>query len=248
MLHMLHAKETGAKMIVVDPRFTRTAARPTNTSIRSGTDIPFMFGMLHHIFKNGWEDKAYIQARVYGMDKVRDECLTKWTPDKVEEVCGVPEAKVLQIAEMMAKNKPSTVVWCMGRTQHTIGNAIVRSSCIFQLAGQRRRVQVAEPASSRPDNVQERDRRRDPDSLPGYYGLAAGSWKHFAAVWGVDYEWIKKQYAEGMMEKSGMTVSRWIDGVMEKNDLIDQGPNLRAMVFGAMRPTARRAARKWSRR
>src|SRR5204863_2303262 len=135
MLHMLHAKETGAKMIVVDPRFTRTAAKAdVFVRIRSGTDIPFLFGVLHHIFKNGWEDKQYIHDRVYGMDKVREEVMTKWTPDKVEEACGVPEAQVYQVAEMMAKNRPSTLVWCMGQTQHTIGNAIVRASCIVQLA------------------------------------------------------------------------------------------------------------------
>jgi formate dehydrogenase major subunit len=242
MLHMLHAKETGAKMIVVDPRFTRTAAKADEyVRIRSGTDIPFMFGMLHHIFKNGWEDKAYIQARVYGMDKVRDECLTKWTPDKVEEVCGVPGARVLQIAEMMAKNKPSTVVWCMGQTQHTIGNAIVRASCIFQLALGNVGVSGGGTNIFRGhDNVQgATDVGPNPDSLPGYYGLAAGSWKHFAGVWGVDYEWIKKQYADGtLMEKPGMTVSRWIDGVMEKNELIDQGPNLRAMVFWGHAPNS----------
>src|SRR5467141_5394882 len=71
MLHMLHAKETGAKMIVVDPRFTRTAAKADEyVRIRSGTDIPFLFGMLHIIFKNGWEDKKYIHDRVYGMQQV----------------------------------------------------------------------------------------------------------------------------------------------------------------------------------
>ena len=97
MLHMLHAKETGAKMIVVDPRFTRTAAKADEfVRIRSGTDIPFVFGMLYHIFKNGWEDKQYIHDRVYGMDKVKEEVMTKWTPDKVQEVCGVPEATGLQ--------------------------------------------------------------------------------------------------------------------------------------------------------
>ncbi len=48
MLHMLHAQgETGAKMIVVDPRFTRTAAKADEyVRIRSGTDIAFLFGML----------------------------------------------------------------------------------------------------------------------------------------------------------------------------------------------------------
>ncbi|MEP6558231.1 MAG: molybdopterin-dependent oxidoreductase, partial [Burkholderiales bacterium] len=80
MLHMLHAKENGCKMIVVDPRFTRTAAKADEyVRIRSGSDIAFLFGLLHHIFKNGWEDKAYINDRVYGMDKVREEVLTKWT-------------------------------------------------------------------------------------------------------------------------------------------------------------------------
>jgi formate dehydrogenase major subunit len=128
MLHMLHAKETGCKMIVVDPRFTRTAAKADEyVRIRSGSDIAFLFGLLHHIFKNGWEDKKYIADRVYGMDKVKEEVMTKWTPDKVEEVCGVDEATVLKVAKMMAENRPSTIVWCMGQTQHTTGNAIVRA-------------------------------------------------------------------------------------------------------------------------
>ena len=167
MLHMLHAKETGARMIVVDPRFTRTAAKADEyVRIRSGTDIPFVFGMLYHVFKNGWEDKQYIHDRVYGMDKVKEEIMTKWTPDKVEEVCGVPEAQVYKIAEMMAKNKPSTVVWCMGQTQHTIGNAIVRASCILQLAlGQRRRVRRRHQHLPRPRQRAGRDRRRTQSRL-----------------------------------------------------------------------------------
>jgi len=241
MMHMLHAKETGAKMIVVDPRFTRTAAKADeHVRIRSGTDIPFLFGLCYHIFKNGWEDKQYLHDRVYGMDKVKEEILVKWTPDKVEEACGVPEATVARVAETMAKNRPSTIVWCMGQTQHTIGNAMVRASCILQLALGNIGVSGGGANIFRGhDNVQgATDVGPNPDSLPGYYGLAAGSWKHWAAVWGVDYEWLKKQYAEGMMEKSGMTVSRWIDGVLEKNDLIDQGPNLRALVYWGHAPNS----------
>ncbi len=242
MLHMLHAKESGARMIVVDPRFTRTAAKAdTYVRLRSGTDIPFVFGMLYHIFKNGWEDKQYLHDRVYGMDKVRDEIMAKWTPDKVEEACGVPEAQVLHVAELMAKNRPSTVVWCMGQTQHTIGNAIVRASCILQLALGNVGVEGGGTNIFRGhDNVQgATDVGPNPDSLPGYYGIATGSWKHWAAVWGVDYEWLKKQFAsQAMMEKSGMTVSRWIDGVLEKNELIDQDSNLRALVMWGHAPNS----------
>jgi formate dehydrogenase major subunit len=241
MLHMLHAKETGTKMIVVDPRYTRTAAKADQyIRIRSGSDIPFLYGVLYHIFKNGWEDKKYINDRVYGMDKVRAEVMT-WTPEKVEEACGVPEAEVYKAAETMAKNRPSTLVWCMGQTQHSIGNAMVRASCIVQLALGNVGVSGGGANIFRGhDNVQgATDVGPNPDSLPGYYGLATGAWKHWCAAWGVDYEWVKKQFpSQAMMEKSGTTVSRWVDAVLEKNDLIDQDNNVRAIVFWGHAPNS----------
>lgn len=241
MLHMLHAKENGCKMVVVDPRFTRTAAKADEyVRIRSGSDIPFLFGLMHHIFKNGWEDKQYIADRVYGMDKVREEALNFWTPDKVQEACGVDEATCYKVAKILADNRPSTVVWCMGQTQHTIGNAIVRASCLLQLAlGNVGKSGGGTNIFRGHDNVQgATDVGPNPDSLPGYYGLAEGSFKHFAKAWGVDFEWIKKQYAPGMMAKPGMTVSRWIDGVLEKNELIDQDSNLRGLFFWGHAPNS----------
>ncbi len=241
MLHMLHAKENGAKMIVVDPRYTRTAAKADEyVRIRSGTDIPFLFGMLYHIFKNGWEDKKYINDRVYGMETVKADVMAKWTPDKVEEACGVPEAQMAKVAEMFAKNRPSTIVWCMGQTQHTIGNAMVRASCILQLAlGNIGKSGGGANIFRGHDNVQgATDIGPNPDSLPGYYGVAEGSWKHWAGVWGVDFEWIKGRFAEGMISKPGTTVSRWIDAVMYPNDTVDQGPNVKAMVYWGHAPNS----------
>ena len=242
MLHMLHAKESGTKMIVVDPRFTRTAAKADEyVRIRSGSDIPFLFGMLYHIFKNGWEDKQYINDRVYGMDDVKKDVMAKWTPDKVEEACGVPEATVYKMAEMMAKNRPSTIVWCMGQTQHTTGNAIVRASCIVQLALGNIGVSGGGANIFRGhDNVQgATDVGPNPDSLPGYYGIVEGSWKHYAKVWDLDYDWIKNRFANvGMMSKPGITVSRWIDGVLLGNDVLDQDPNLRGVVYWGHAPNS----------
>ena len=241
MLHMLHAKETGCKMIVVDPRFTRTAAKADDyVRIRSGGDIPFIFGVLYHVFANGWEDKKYLNDRVYGMEKVKAEVMAKWTPANVLEACGVDEATCLKTARTLAENRPSTIVWCMGQTQHTTGNAVVRASCILQLALGNVGVSGGGTNIFRGhDNVQgATDVGPNPDSLPGYYGLAEGAWKHFAKVWDVDFEWIKKQYAPGMMTKPGMTVSRWIDGVLEKNDLIDQESNLRGLFFWGHAPNS----------
>ena len=241
MLHTLHAKEKGAKVIVVDPRFTRTAAKADKFyRTRSGSDVAFLMGLVHHIFKNGWEDKEYIRQRVYGMDKVREEA-AKWTPDKVEAVTGLKEHEVRDVAETMAKNRPSTIVWAMGQTQHTNGNAIVRASAILQLA--LGNVGVAGGGTNiyrGHDNVQgATDIGPNPDSLPGYYGLAEGSWKHWCGVWGVDYEWMKGRFVDkAMMEKPGFTVSRWIDGVLEKPENIDQKSNLHAVVFWGHAPNS----------
>lgn len=241
MLHFLHAKELGAKMIVVDPRFTRTARFAHHyVRIRPGTDIPLVWGMLWHIFNNGWEDKDYIAARTYGMDDVRKE-VAKWTPDKVSDVTGVPESAVRMAAEMLAKNRPSSVVWCMGITQHHIGTANVRALCILQLALGNIGVQGGGANIYRGhDNVQgATDVGPNAESLPGYYGLAEGAWKHFANAWGVDYNWILSRYgSKELMEKPGFTVSRWFDAVNEQNQYVDQPSNVRAVFYWGHAPNS----------
>ncbi|MFV2033339.1 MAG: molybdopterin-dependent oxidoreductase, partial [Gammaproteobacteria bacterium] len=67
--HIFKAKEeNNAPMIVIDPRFTRTVAHADHyLKIRPGTDVPIIWGMMWHIFENGWEDKEFIRQRVYGM-------------------------------------------------------------------------------------------------------------------------------------------------------------------------------------
>src|SRR5262249_1041784 len=122
MLHILHAKENGAKLIVVDPRFTRTAAHANEyVRGRAGTDVALLWGILWHIVENGWEDKDYIAKRVWGMDEVRKE-VKKWTPAECERVTGVTGDQVRRVAQTMAENRPGTLIWCMGLTQHHIGN------------------------------------------------------------------------------------------------------------------------------
>ena len=81
--------------------------------IRPGSDVAIIWGMLWHVFENGWEDKEYIRQRVYGMDEIRAE-VAKWTPEETERVTGAPEDVVKTAAEMMAKNSPATFVWVHG--------------------------------------------------------------------------------------------------------------------------------------
>jgi formate dehydrogenase major subunit len=186
-------------VIVIDPRFTRTAAHADHfLQIRPGTDVPIIWGMLHHIFKNGWEDKEYINQRVYGLDEVKAE-VAKWTPDEVERVTGVPEHKVYAAAKAMAQNRPGTFIWCMGGTQHTIGNNNTRAYCAFQLALGNIGVSGGGANIFRGhDNVQgATDLGVLADTLPGYYGLAPGSWGHWARVWDLDLDWVKSRFDSG---------------------------------------------------
>ena len=141
----------------------------------------------------------------------------------------------------MAKNKPSTIVWAMGQTQHTTGSAVVRASCIFQLAlGNVGVVGGGTNIYRGHDNVQgATDVGPNADSLPGYYGLTTGSWQHWARVWNIDYDWLKGRFAsQELMEKPGITVSRWIDGVLERSDVLDQPANIRSMFFWGHAPNS----------
>src|SRR5579859_2326822 len=242
MLHTLHAKENGCKVIVADPRFTRTAAKADMyVRTRSGGDVALLFGLLYHIFKNGWEDKEYIRDRVYGMDKVKEEVMAKYTPQAVLEVTGVPEQEMYEVAKILAENRPGFIIWAMGQTQHTNGNAIVRASAVLMLAlGNVGRSGGGTNIYRGHDNVQgATDIGPNPDSLPGYYGLLPGSFAHWARVWNVDLGWLKKQYAsEALMGKPGITVSRWIDAVTEKPENIDQDNNVRAVIYWGHAPNS----------
>ncbi|MBZ9567563.1 MULTISPECIES: formate dehydrogenase subunit alpha [Modicisalibacter] len=240
MQHILHAKERNqAQVIVVDPRFTRTAAKADKyVRLRPGSDVAYIWGLLWHIFENGWEDTQYIEQRVFGMDDVRQE-VAQYTPDVVERITGVGEADMRDVARRISENRPGCVVWCMGGTQHTTGNNNTRAYCILELALGNIGVSGGGANIFRGhDNVQgATDLGLMSHSLPGYYGLSEGAWRHWAKVWNLDYEWIKNRFDQTEyngdlpMHSNGITVSRWIDGVLEDDANIAQRSSLKAMFY-----------------
>src|SRR5215210_2871831 len=244
--HLLAGKEINrANMIVIDPRFTRTAAHATEyVRLRPGTDIPVLHGIMWHIFENGWEDNEFIQQRVYGMADLRKE-VAKWTPDEVERVTGVPGEQLRRVAEMFAKQKPSTLIWCMGQTQHTVGTANVRASCALLLTvGSVGGPGLGANIFRGHTNVQgATDLGLDITTLPLYYGLTEAAWKHWVRVWDVDYNWFQARFDEvpakdgrkprsrkDNMEAPGITSTRWFDAVNLPEEQLDQRGAIRGMV------------------
>jgi formate dehydrogenase major subunit len=243
--HLLEGKELNRQnFIVIDPRLTRTAAHATEyVRVRSGTHIATIYGILWHIFQNGWEDKEFIRQRVYGMDDVRKE-IDKWDPEEVERVTGLPAAQLKRVAEMFAKEKPACLIWAMGQTQFSVGTANVRASCLLLLAtGNVGGFGNGANIFRGHCNVQgATDLGLDIVTLPLYYGLAEGAWKHWCRVWEVEYDWMAARFdtitaADGkpvkMMETPGIPSTRWFDAAMLPKEQVTQKDNLKAMlVFG----------------
>jgi formate dehydrogenase major subunit len=231
--HVLEGQELNrANLIVIDPRLTRTAAHATEyVRLRPGTDIPVLYGMMWHILQNGWEDKEFIQQRVYGFEDAQKE-IAKWTPDEVERVSGVPGEQLKRVAQLFATQKPATLVWCMGQTQHTVGTANVRASCIaILLTGNVGGPGMGANIFRGHDNVQgATDVGLDVTTLPFYYGLAEGAWRHWSRVWEVDYNYLQSRFdSKAIMETSGIPLTRWFDAVLLPKDQVAQKDNVRAM-------------------
>ena len=240
--HIFRAKEqNNAPLIVCDPRFTRTAAHADEyVRFRPGTDVALIWGILWHVYENGWEDKEYIRQRVWGLDQIRQE-VKKWNPDEVERVTGVPGSQLRRVARTLANNRPFTIIWCMGGTQHTNGNNNTRAYCILGLS-----LGVIGTSGGGcnifrgHDNVQgATDLGVLCHTLPGYYGVKTGSWKHWARVWETDYDYLLGRFHDQeLMEAPGVPVSRWFDLALEDKDNIDQPDNLKAMVFWGHAPNS----------
>lgn len=243
--HLLEGKELNrANFIVIDPRMTRTAAHATEyVRIRPGTNIATIWGILWHVFENGWEDKEFIAQRVYGMDDIRKE-VAKYTPDEVERITGAPGAQLRRVAEKMAKERPATLIWAMGQTQHTTGTATVRASCVLLLAtGNVGGFGNGANIFRGHCNVQgATDLGLDITTLPLYYGLAEGAWRHWSRVWEVDYSYFEGRFdtitgPDGkpvkMINAPGIPSTRWFDAAMLPKDQVSQKDNVKAMmVFG----------------
>ncbi|NVJ52689.1 MAG: formate dehydrogenase subunit alpha [Campylobacteraceae bacterium] len=239
--HFLKAKErNNAQIIVIDPRYTKTAAKADYfAQIRPGTDIPFMYGMLNLIFKNGWDNLEFVKSRVFGMEEIKKEA-AKWPIEKVADVTGVKAELIEQITKVYAQNTPGTLIWAMGLTQHTNGSSNTRMAPILQLAlGNMGEEGGGCNILRGHDNVQgATDMCCLSHSLPGYYGLSEGSWKYFASSWNVDFDWLQGRFkSPEWMGKKGFTLARWWAGVLGGNpgeDAIhNAGTNLKALFVMA---------------
>jgi formate dehydrogenase major subunit len=204
---VMEAKERGATVIHIDPRFTRTSAlADMHVPIRAGSDIAFLGGIIRYILENdrwfheyvldytnaativgeGFRDTEdqdgvfsgfdpdthrydpsswmYEGASVAASTGQRERpdaadgagrpradrtlkhprCVfqllrkhyARYTPELVEQVCGVPAATLLKVAETLCRNsgreRTSAFCYAVGWTQHSVGVQYIRTAAIIQ--------------------------------------------------------------------------------------------------------------------
>src|SRR5260370_2564564 len=124
----------------------------------------------------------------------------------------------------------------MGGPQPSAGTANVRAYCNLLLAtGNVGSYGTGANSFRGHCNVQgATDLGLDIVTLPLYYGLAEGAWKHWCRVWEVDYDWMRARFdSKEIMEASGIPSTRWFDATMLPKGQVQQKDNLKAMmVFG----------------
>jgi len=124
---IIRAVEKGAKLIVVDPRriqLTRIATMHLRQ--RPGTDVAWINGMMHIILKEGLADEAFIAERTEGFEELK-AALEEYTPERVEEITGIPAEQLIQAARIYGQAEKASIVYAMGITQHTTGTDNVLS-------------------------------------------------------------------------------------------------------------------------
>ena len=110
-----------AKLIVLDPRETDLAKIATiHMRHKSGSDVALLMGLQHIIIREGWQNQAFIDERCEGWDDYL-KSLAFYTPEKVEELSGVPQADLLAIAKLYATGGVASIYYSMGITQHSHG-------------------------------------------------------------------------------------------------------------------------------
>jgi formate dehydrogenase major subunit/formate dehydrogenase alpha subunit len=119
-------KFKGAKIILVDPRrikmadFAQYWLRPN-----LGTDVAWINGLMHVIIQENLHDKAFIENRTEGFEELK-KSLEKYTPERVEEITGIPKDKLIATARLFGEARVGSIVYCMGITQHTSGTDNVK--------------------------------------------------------------------------------------------------------------------------
>jgi len=248
----------GARIVVADPRFTRTASfADFYARFRPGSDIALLNSIMYVIiYELDAVATDYVDNRTYGYEYVK-EVVKNYPPEVAEDITWVKAEDIRTIANMISANRPSNITWSMGATQHSVGSQIIRASAILQciLGNQGEWGGGCIPIRGH-DNVQgATDMCILAHFTPGYYTVKSeASFEWWAKCFSdtpstsgkITFEELKSRFGtlsadsdspkagveNGMMTLPGFTISNWYGGVLLPPVTgIDQNTNIKNALF-----------------
>jgi anaerobic selenocysteine-containing dehydrogenase len=134
------ARRKGARLVVIDPYRTRTAAlADEHLAINPGTDAALALGMMHVILSRGLEDAAYVAACTHGFAELRDHALKlEHSPESVAEATGIPAETIVRLAVdyatcMKRLGRPAVIRLNYGIQRSENGGTAARAVCMLPL-------------------------------------------------------------------------------------------------------------------
>ena len=178
----------GADLVVFDPREVGIAEHADQyTRTNPGYDVAWLNGLIRYIVEHDLQDEAFIERNTRNFEAVREK-VQAFTPERVEELAGVPPEELAAAAETLAAADTVVFGWAMGMTQQRNGteNVLAMADLALVLG------QVGKPGAGLSpfrgqNNVQGGggDMGTLPGSLPGYQDPADDAvGEKFAEVWG----------------------------------------------------------------
>ncbi len=128
MKFLYEARRRGAKIVVVDPIMTQTAAKAdVFWQVATASDGALALGMCRHILDKGLVDQDWVRANSVGFDEFADYLRREVTVEWAAEQSGIPAQQIAEVAEEFAQAKPATIWIGYGLQRHVNGGATVRS-------------------------------------------------------------------------------------------------------------------------
>jgi anaerobic selenocysteine-containing dehydrogenase len=130
------ARRRGARLVTIDPYRSRTAERSDRQIAPfPGTDAALALGMMHVVFRDGLEDRDYLERHTTGAAELRARA-AEWTPARVAATTGLAAAEVEWIAHAYATTRPTAIRLNYGLNRHAGGGMAVRTiSCLPAVVG-----------------------------------------------------------------------------------------------------------------
>ena len=127
----------GAKLIVIDPRRSRTAARADwHVAPRIGTDAALALGLMHILVRDELADRDYLARQTVGFDRLEREVLPRFAPDRVATVTGLAPADIERLAHLYGRARAPYIRIGFGMSRSAQGGQGVRAvACLPAVVG-----------------------------------------------------------------------------------------------------------------